>query len=59
MKPHVPINCSTKEPTCAVVTPKVEQLNSWVCRNCFRIRAYYKFREFGVTDFDNQEGIQI
>jgi len=59
MKPHVPINCSTKEPTCAVVTPKVEQLNSWVCRNCFRIRAYYKFREFGVTDFDNQDYMDI
>lgn len=54
-----PIDCSVKEPTCAVVTPKVEQLNSWTCRNCFRIRAYYKFREFSITDFDNQDYMDI
>lgn len=59
LKPVQPIDCSIKEPECAVVTPKVEQLNSWVCRNCFRIRAYYKFRQFNIKDFDNQDYMDI
>lgn len=59
LKDYTPTDCSLKKPGCTVVTPKVESLNSWVCRNCFRIRAYYKFNHFGIKDFDHQDYMDI
>ena len=30
---------------CRDVTSKVKLLNSWACRNCFRLRANYRVRK--------------
>jgi hypothetical protein len=54
-----PVGCGKSTPECTVVTPKVDRLNSWTCRNCFRIRAFYKFRSFDIKDFDNQDYLDI
>ena len=32
-------------PTCTNILPSVSILNSWTCRTCFRIRAYYFFNQ--------------
>lgn len=33
-------------------------MNSWTCRNCFRIRAFYKFKPFNLLSFNNQERLK-
>jgi len=57
--PIIPIDCADKKPTCTDVSAKVDKLNSWTCRNCFRIRSYFKFSQFGLTDFDNKDYMDI
>lgn len=56
----VPSGCKkSPDATCTVVTPKVNLMNSWTCRNCFRIRAQYKFKPFKLMWFNNQDYLDI
>jgi hypothetical protein len=56
----VPTGCKkSPEDTCTPVTPKVQLMNSWTCRNCFRIRAFYKFKPFQLMAFNNQDYLDI
>jgi hypothetical protein len=58
LEPWVPpVGCKNKPAKCTEVTPRVQVLNSWTCRNCFRVRAFYKFKHFDITNFDNQESL--
>lgn len=59
IRPQIPTECADKEPTCTDVSNKVKKMNSWTCRNCFRIRAYFKFGQFGLKDFDNKDYMDI
>ena len=55
----VPTGCKkSPEDTCTPVTQKVQLMNSWTCRNCFRIRAFYKFKPFQLMAFNNQERLK-
>ena len=55
----VPSGCNkSPEDTCTPVTQKVQLMNSWTCRNCFRIRAFYKFKPFNLLSFNNQERLK-
>jgi hypothetical protein len=60
LEPWVPpVGCKNKPAKCTEVTPRVQVLNSWTCRNCFRVRAFYKFKHFDITNFDNQDYIEL
>jgi len=52
--------CPSKDPTCTSL-PKnaITYSNSWTCRNCFRIRANYKFKSVGVTNWEDKDFIDI
>ena len=40
---------------CASVTSSVTMQNSWQCRACFRIRAYFQLSDHGILDFNSND----
>lgn len=52
--------CSHKPTRCTDISlNKFTKLNSWECRNCFRIRLQYKMNALGIKDFDNRDYLDI
>merc|ERR1712131_577044 len=50
---------STKQNVCRWPTPSVQKLNSWTCRNCFRLRAYYELRTYWIKEFNYEDYIDL
>lgn len=45
------VACNKKPKQCLDVTSQTELMNSWTCRNCFRMRTNWKLSDF----FDNRD----
>lgn len=52
--------CSHKPARCTeIALDNFSKLNSWECRNCFRIRLKYHMTALGITNFDNRDYLDI
>jgi len=52
--------CKHKPAKCTDIgLSKFTKLNSWECRNCFRIRVQYKMAELGIMDFDKRDYLDL
>jgi len=59
--PTPPPQCAgkSKDTKCQWVGESVKTLNSWICRNCFRVRAYYNLGKYGIKQFHNEDFMDI
>ena len=55
-----PNSCQTKDPACTTLSEgAITYSNSWTCRNCFRIRANYRFPAEGITNWEDKDYVDI
>lgn len=53
-------SCATKDSTCTTLSEdSIKYSNSWTCRNCFRIRADYKFKPAGIMNWEDKDYLDI
>ena len=53
-------SAATKDPTCFYGLERyIKPMNSWDCKNCFRIRFEYRMKALGIKNWTNKDYIDI